>query len=476
VVARLTALGALLGALCFTASAQSAVVGWGTNVRGELGTGFRSGVELLPVTVLGLTGVEQLVAASHSSFALLNDGTVKAWGEDAVAQLGDGSKTEKLTPVAVKKLSGVTQIAASGTHAMALLASGTVMTWGGDFWGQLGNGTRACEGCTPTLVPIPVPGLSGVKQIAASGGVDAALLGDGTVRAWGEDRNGQLGDGSSVAKTRPITVKGLSHVRSIVAGGLGSYGTHMLALLESGAVVGIGRNGFGQLGDGTTEDRSAPVRVHTSAAVVALSTGPSHSLALLGGGGMLAWGDDNHGELGVGVTGEGCGIRMLPCSRIPRRVGGLTAVTAIGAGWRYSLAVQGGKAFSWGINEKGQLGDGTTNPSPTPVRVSLISGVQQISAGETHSLALLTGEGPSPDFLLRAEAGNLIATWRAPNTNQDPWTIQWRPYTKPHVAWSSPVTLPPPTHTYTIRGLPPKPTEVRLKNPSFGVRVAIATP
>jgi len=107
--------------------------------------------------------------------------------------------------------------------------------------------------------------------------------------------------------------------------------------------------------------------------------------------------------------------------------------------------------------------------------VSGLSGVQQISAGETHSLALLTGEGPSPDFVLRAEGGNLIATWRAPAT-KDPWTIQWRPFTKPHVPWSSPVILPPPTRTYTIRGLSPKPTEVRLKNKSFGVRVAIATP
>jgi alpha-tubulin suppressor-like RCC1 family protein len=476
VVARLTAVGAILASLCFSTNAQSAVVGWGTNVHGELGAGFRSGFEPLPVTVAGLTGVKQLVAASYTGYALLNDGTVRAWGEDAVAQLGDGFKTEKLTPVAVKNLAGVTQIAVGGAHGMALLSNGTVMTWGGNFYGQLGNGTRACEGCTPTLVPIAVPGLGGVKQIAASGGVDVALMGDGTVRAWGEDRNGQLGDGSPVAKTRPISVQGLTHVRSIVAGGIGSYGTHLLALLQNGTVQAIGSNKLGQLGDGSNEDRGAPVRVHAPAGVVALSTSQSHSLALLGSGRMVAWGGDGAGELGVGNTGESCGTkRMVPCSRIPRPVGGLTGVSAIGAGWRFSLALQGGQALSWGINEKGQLGDGTTNSSPVPVRVSDLAGVQQISGGETLSLALLAGEGPPPDFILRPERGALGATWRAPTAN-DPWAVQWRPFTKPHVPWSSPVILPPPTRTYTIRGLPPQPTEVRLKNKSFGVRVALATP
>jgi alpha-tubulin suppressor-like RCC1 family protein len=296
------------------------------------------------------------------------------------------------------------------------------------------------------------------------------------VRAWGEDRNGQLGDGSNDAKPSPLAVRGLTHVRSIVAGGIGSYGTHLLALLQDGTVQAIGSNKLGQLGDGSNEDRGAPVRVHAPAGVVALSTSQSHSLALLGNGTTLAWGGDGSGELGVGNTGELCGTRRkVPCSRIPRPVTGLKGVSAIGAGWRFSLALQGGKALSWGINEKGQLGDGTTNPSPVPVHVSGLSGVQQISAGETFSLALLTGEGPPSDYQVRPERGALVATWRAPTAN-DPWVIQWRPFSKPHVPWGKPVELPPPTRTYTIRGLPPQPTEVRLKNKSFGVRIALATP
>ncbi|MGA2452678.1 MAG: IPT/TIG domain-containing protein [Solirubrobacteraceae bacterium] len=253
------------------------VMAWGGNESGQLGDGNDTGTDL-PVAVKGLTGVTAIAAGGEHSLALLSDGKVVAWGQNESGQLGDGDLTDSNVPVEVKDLSGVKAIAAGGEHSLALLAGGTVMAWGADEYGQLGNSsveeTENEEGRRSEL-PVAVEGLSGVTAIAAGAHHSLALLANQTVMAWGEDEAGELGDGSIVRDDEtPVAVSGLSGVTAIAAGG-----EHSMALLSSGAVDTWGENKFGELGDGSAgESSDIPVVVSGLAEAKGIAAGGSHDV------------------------------------------------------------------------------------------------------------------------------------------------------------------------------------------------------
>jgi alpha-tubulin suppressor-like RCC1 family protein len=358
---------------------------------------------------------------------------------------------------------------------MALLSDGTVATWGGNSYGEMGNGTtlKGAEG-TGSTVPLIVPNLRNVVAIAAGGGDDAALLSNGTVVAWGENKHGQLGDGTTLEKDVPTPVLGLTGVKAIAMGGIASLGGHMLALLNDGTVRAVGANGTGQLGDGSTASSTSPVVVKGLSGVTAVSASVSHSMALLQNGTVVSWGSNAYGELGVGPGPETCATTPVPCSRVPVRVG-LTNVTTISAGYRFSLALSAGKVFAWGWNEVGQLGNGTTTNSSVPIPVSGLSEVADVVAGELHSLALIQASGPAPLIELVAGLGSLTVSWKAGEVTE-PWGISWRPVAHPPGKWGPYVSLPPATRSYTISGLGPVPYEVDVRNKAIGHKVLTGTP
>ncbi len=257
------------------------VMAWGGNESGQLGDGNFAGTEL-PVAVKGLTGVTAIAAGGEHNLALLSDGQVMAWGQNESGQLGNGDAKNSNVPVAVKDLSGVTAIAAGGEHSLALLSDGTVMAWGDDEYGQLGNSTveeseheeievRRSE------VPVAVEGLSGVTAIAAGGHDSLALLANQTVMGWGENEYGELGDGSIVRRQEtPAAVSGLSGVTAIAAGGM-----HSMALLGNGSVMTWGENKSGELGDGVMgEPSDTPVLVSDLAEVKGIAAGGAHDIVL----------------------------------------------------------------------------------------------------------------------------------------------------------------------------------------------------
>jgi alpha-tubulin suppressor-like RCC1 family protein len=474
------------------AQAAATMAAWGENRDWQLGAGYKSQYSMVPVPVAGGVGeVTQMVAGFHFTLVLLSDGTVRAWGGNCYGQLGDGSRMDSAEPVSPVGLSGVTAIAAAGAHAMALLDDGTVVTWGGDLFGQLGNGTtsKGRETGSSSTVPVHVPGLSGVVAIAAGGADDFALLGNGTVMAWGENRDGQIGDGTTAEKDVPTPVRGLSGVRAISAGGLSSVTGHVLALLDNGTVMGWGRDGLGQVGYGAASNRSvtSPVAVKGLSSVVAVSAGATHSLALLSNGTVMAWGSNAHGQLGLGPGPEVCGGRATACSTIPRPVGGLRDVTAVSAGFGYSLAVSGGTVEAWGKNKWGNLGDGTLAERDLPTPVDGLNGATAVNAGEQHSLALLGGAAPfaggpapggepvPPPVKLTPGAGSLTVSWEAP-AGPGNWVLRWRERSSPQAKWSKYVTLAPETRSYTVTGLEAKQYEVLVKNKAFGAKFVVGTP
>jgi hypothetical protein len=175
------------------------------------------------VHVIGVSEVKAIAAGADQSLALLNNGTVVAWGGNESGELGDGTTVESEAPIAVKGLAGVTAIAAGGKHGLALLSYGQVMAWGADEFGELGNssvvrraGRREEERFSE--LPVAVEGISNASAITAGGRHSLALL--GTVVAWGADGAGQLGDGSITASAEaPVPVSGLSGVAQVCGTG-----------------------------------------------------------------------------------------------------------------------------------------------------------------------------------------------------------------------------------------------------------------
>ena len=266
------------------------VMAWGENSSGQLGDGTTENSDV-PVAVNKLSEVAAISAGGSFSLALLKNGTVMAWGENFYGQLGNGTKANSRIPMVMNTLTSVAAISAGFRHALALVSNGTVVAWGNNEYGQLGNGTE-----TESDVPTLVSNLSGVSAISAGKEQSLAVVAKGAVMAWGDNEKGQLGDGThtgpeqcgvpplfACART-PVAVSGVSEAKAVSAGG------HSLALLGNGTLLAWGPNNAGQLGDGSTAGpeicspspspcSSVPVRSGTRGVVAGISAGAEFSLS-----------------------------------------------------------------------------------------------------------------------------------------------------------------------------------------------------
>jgi alpha-tubulin suppressor-like RCC1 family protein len=374
----------LSGASKAASGSAVAVDTWGDNSAGELGNASLTG-SLLPAaantSAAGTASVTAIAAGGRHDLALLSNGTVLAWGDDSYGQLGNGKASandDAETPALVKDLSGVVAVAAGGEYSLALLSNGTVEAWGDNFVGQLGDGTK-----TDSDVPVLVKGLTDVKAISAGDQFSLAVLGNGTVKSWGINDDAQLGDDSERTSDVPVAVTGLTGVHAVSAGTF-----HALALLDNGTVEAWGDNSDGELGDGNTQGLSAvPVPVDGLSGVTAVAAGNEHSAALLSNGMVDAWGDNSFFELGRPQANSPGGVND---SDVPLAVPGVSDATAIAAGAIYSLALSNtGTVVAWGDNTVGQLGDNSDATNAPVVNVKGLTGVTAIAAGGDQSVALV---------------------------------------------------------------------------------------
>lgn len=388
---------------------------WGDNSNGQLGDGTTESREVL-VEVKGLTGSVTSFSVGDEYVCALINGGVACWGDNRSGQLGDGTNTDRSTPVIVMGLTEkVIDIATSQEHTCALLESGEVRCWGHGGYGELGNGIEPAS-----HTPVNVIGLEGGISGLFAGGTTTCVIENGNVLCWGSNDYGELGDGTDLDRSVPVSVQGLDgKVRSLAIGrenpcaitdsGVQCWGFgllfqrgnvldgivtstaagdgHNCAVTNNGAIFCWGYNGYGQLGDGTTEYRESPVQVSgLNGGVMAIAAGGYHTCAATGNG-VFCWGDNNYGQLGDGTTEN---------RSIPVRVNGLgSGVIALAASETNSCALtDDGKVLCWGNNENGQLGDGTQTDSLTPVMVNNLPGkVIALVSGNWHSCALIDSGG-----------------------------------------------------------------------------------
>ena len=382
---------------------------WGDNASGQLGNGTNT-QSSTPVTVTGLSNVSAITAHGYAHVCALNSGAMWCWGYNGFSQLGNGAVSNSNVPVAVTGLSsGVTAITTGQYHSCALTSTGSMKCWGENLWGQLGDGANE-------FVPGSVRGAAGSQGalnllVTATPAVTAgtyhtcAATSAGGVKCWGSNFYGQLGDGttgSTAAFTVPVSVAGLSAPVTGVAGGE----AHTCAVTDTGAVQCWGRNNFGQLGNGLNSDSGAPVSVTgLSGTVAEIATGKQHSCVLTTRGGVQCWGNNSSGQLGTGNTAN---------SNVPVTVLGMeSGMMAISAGNTHTCALTlAGAVKCWGANANGQLGNGFNVSASTPVAVTgLSSGVTAITLGENHSCALLiTGAVQCWGYNWWGQLGNGVLT------------------------------------------------------------------
>ena len=400
-VAVAVAAGVLAGGLAMpsaaSATAAQVVYAWGNNSQGQAGTWPVGGHVLSPVPVRGAaTNVTQLSGGKGEFvLSLRSDGTAWGWGINSYHQLGDLNQPYSFAPVQIHGLPpGIVQVAAGFSHGAALAADGSVWTWGGSYFGQLGYPT---PGSNYSPTPHQVPGLAGVKQVAAGIDFTVALRSNGEVWTWGYNAYGQLGDGTHTDRTTPARNRAAYGMTQVSAGGL-----YALAR-RPGSVWAWGANDVRQLGNGSTAlDSATPVivdrRTQNATQIVA---GYNHAFAVDPDGSLWAWGSNGNGELGLGFDGGPFGT--------PQKVPGLAGVTQLAAGTGTSMALRSdGTLLVWGTEYYGLRGDGIDRGNaslPVPTPVTTVSGVTRIAMAGGTVLVLAYAE-IMPDVVgeLRASA------------------------------------------------------------------------
>lgn len=347
---------------------------WGRSEGGQVGVASPASVcpvdtqafpcSLIPVAVQGGLVFTALDAGGEHACGLTSAGAAYCWGRNHAGQLGDNTTTHRSAPVAVT--GGLTFVALGlgALHTCGLTVLGAAYCWGSNSRGQLGDGTT-----TDRAAPVAVTGGLAFETITAGGfdlGYSCGLTGSGEAYCWGHNGGGQLGIGTAdqTAHTAPAPVSGQVVFASLSAG----LGSHTCGLTGAGSAYCWGANAFGALGDGTTGSKFTPVAVTGGIAFAQIIAGGfiGHSCGVTGSGKAYCWGENE-----VGAIGDGTLLDPLA----PSAVAGGHSFSSLDAGYRHTCGrTTAGILYCWGSNRTGQLG---VNSVAMQIAPALVVGQQQ---------------------------------------------------------------------------------------------------
>lgn len=365
--------------------------GWGHNHRGQLG-GIEGAKVKLPVSCESLSGLRplQLIGGEQTLFAVTGDGKVYATGYGAGGRLGVGGTESISTPTLLESIQHVfikrIAVNSGGKHCLALSAEGEVYSWGEGEDGKLGHGNRS-----PCDRPRVVESLRGkeIVAIAAGGAHSACITSGGELFTWGKGRYGRLGHGDSEDQARPKMVEALKGFR-VTDVACGSGDAQTLCITDSDSVWSWGDGDYGKLGRGGSDGCKVPMKIDSlqGLGVTKVECGSQFSVALTKSGAVYTWGKGDYHRLGHGTDDH---------VRRPRRVAALQGkkVIDIASGSLHCVGcTDQGEVYSWGDNDEGQLGDGTTNAIQRPRLVAALQGkkINRVACGSAHSLAWSTNK------------------------------------------------------------------------------------
>lgn len=370
------------------------VLCWGSNGSGELGNNSTTNSSTA-VAVSGITTAKQVAVGGAHSCALLTDGTVKCWGSNSRFQTGDGlnTTTNRLAPVTVSGITTATSISAGNQHTCAALGDGTVRCWGANNYGQIGDATT-----TDRSTPVTASGVTGATQVSAGVRHTCAVLSDGTAKCWGNGGSGRLGRGNTTSSSSPVVVVNGTGTTMTGIVKVSAGGSSTCALMDDQRVRCWGNNAWGQIGNGGTTSHSNSTAnvgyVLNVSGATGVSVGVIHACATLSDGTERCWGDNTYSQLGDGGT-------TFLSTPIDPAAFTSTAVIAAGSFSTCTLTTND-TIQCLGLNDAGQLGDGTTTNRTTGVTVQgvippppVVTGLPAIASTSSSFSATFSGPAGS---------------------------------------------------------------------------------
>jgi alpha-tubulin suppressor-like RCC1 family protein len=335
-------------------------------------------------------------AGGAHTCGVTSDGTAYCWGDNSSGQLGNGTLTNTATPAPVAGGLSFSTVSTGDKHTCGVTSGGTTYCWGDNSSGQLGNGTT-----TSSVIPVPVPGGLSFVLVSAGGKHTCGVTNSGQAYCWGDNSFGQLGNGTLASSAVPALVSGgltfATEALNFTGKLLSAGGSHTCGKTNGGDPLNPyfpylycwGNNSSGQLGNGTLTNSPVPVAISSSwREWFDLSAGSTHTCAVTQAGTFgsfiedFCWGDNGSGQLGDGTT-------MSSATPVPFFGSGLIGLYVVSAGTLYSCAAGSYHASCWGNNGVGQLGNGTMTNNTTPTNVSGGLNFASVSTGGRHACGII---------------------------------------------------------------------------------------
>jgi alpha-tubulin suppressor-like RCC1 family protein len=358
---------------------------WGWNGSGNLGDGLTS-PKSSPSQVGALTTWASVMSGDQHVIATKTDGTLWAWGWNSnyitYSQLGDGLAASYLIHVQIGTTGAWKRVSNGRYHTAAIKTDGTLWAWGRSNYGQRGSGTL-----TDSSTPVQVGALTTWAEISCGEFISVAVKTDGTLWSWGWNNYGALGDGTTVDKSSPVQIGSLTNWSKVV---MTAYSVNPVAIKTDGTLWTWGYNSYGQLGDGTTVNKSSPIQMGVATNWSSAGSTYNGVIALKTDGTLWSCGYNGYGQLGHGDVTHRSTLTQI---------GALTNWRNLGLGYQSIVATKtDGTLWAWGNNYYGQCANNTNgvaspNHISSPTQVGSLTDWQAVPTVGTLSFFATKTDG-----------------------------------------------------------------------------------